>query len=42
MLPSKYFGKTVESIRKIEKKDFANLMPRPGWKIGLLAFIVDL
>jgi hypothetical protein len=38
MLPSKDFGKAVDYIKKIDKKDFSSLMPRPGWPGLLEAF----
>lgn len=32
MIPGYEFGTAVDIVRKTDKKDFANLMPRPGWQ----------
>lgn len=41
MLPSQDFG-TIKPNQRIELRDFATLMPRPGWKEGLVSFAMDL
>lgn len=32
MLANRGFGKTLDGVKATDAKDFANLMPRPGWR----------
>lgn len=35
MIPRQSIGVAIDSVRKTDAQDFANLMPRPGWQNGL-------
>ncbi|WP_277988750.1 hypothetical protein [Chroococcus sp. FPU101] len=35
MLSRQSIGVAIDSVKRTDAQDFANLMPRPGWQSGL-------